>query len=185
MSENQHHEHGHHHGHNHDQHFGSYSHIGKFLDHYKKSQNADRLNQIHTQHQGDVQGQIDSLRKPEPDVVEVEATIVKSNGDEHEHYQFYVNVTKQVTQSDDAEVNQDIANCIEHKLEVFLAVRYGDNEGLSQPIKSGDNVGDQLHIKGQWIPAERAHAQDGEKVSVLHFTHHPVGFICTTEQCYS
>ena len=36
----------------------------------------------------------------------------------------------------------------------------------------------------EWIPREQAYAHGGEQLSVLHFTHHPIGFVCTSERCY-
>ena len=166
-------------------HFGKFHHIGEFLNYYKKWENNSRLHDIHSANEGDVPGQIASLQKPVPDVVEVEATIVKSFGDDNEHYQFYIAVTQLITPSNDAATNTDVDNCIKQHSDVFLAVRYGDNEGLSQPINGGIDPGDKLHLKGQWITAANAYSQHGDKMSVLHFTHHPVGFICTVDKCYS
>ena len=45
-------------------------------------------------------------------------------------------------------------------------------------------TGAALKLKGEWITKEKARAHGGEKMSVLHFTHHPLGFICTPVKCY-
>jgi hypothetical protein len=41
------------------------------------------------------------------------------------------------------------------------------------------------HVRGEWIPRDRAYAHGGELMSVSHFTHHPVGFVCTPSACFS
>jgi hypothetical protein len=40
---------------------------------------------------------------------------------------------------------------------------------------------------GEWIPRDRAQSHGGEPMSVLHFTHHPLGSMCVKEpaKCYS
>lgn len=170
----------------HQHHFGKFHHIGEFLDYYKKWENNKQLDDLHAANEGNVTEQINALKKRGvPDVVEVEATIRQSFGDQHQHYQFYIQITKLVTPSTDKPTNDDVNHCIQQQLNVFLAVRYGDNEGLSQPIQGGINPGDPLHLKGQWITAANAYSQNGDKMSVLHFTHHPIGFICTAQKCYS
>jgi hypothetical protein len=42
-----------------------------------------------------------------------------------------------------------------------------------------------MHLKGEWIPKAKATAHGGKKMSVLHFTHHPIGFTCTPAKCFS
>lgn len=169
----------------HRKHFGKFHHIGEFLNSFKKSQNNEKLQHIHDGQPKNAGAQAQELKKPIADLVEVQAVIEQDFGDQHEHYQFYINITQLVTPSNDNAIDNDVRDCITHSSKVFLAVRYGDNEGLSQPIDGNINQGDKLHLKGQWITAEKAYAHAGEKTSVLHFTHHPVGFICTVEKCFS
>lgn len=166
-------------------HFGKFHHIGEFLDHYKKWENNQRVDAIQQQHPNDVQAQVAKMKKAVPDLVELEATIKKFYGDQHEHYQFDITITKLVTPSDDAKVNEDVQSCIQNGTSVFLATRYGDNEGLSQPIREDLEPGLALHLKGQWITEDQAYSHNGAKMPVLHFTHHPVGFICVGQNCYS
>ena len=67
-----------------------------------------------------------------------------------------------------------------------IAIRIGDSMGIQDDILGlEDGVG--LKLKGEWIPRERARSHGGRPMSVLHFTHHPLGFICVEEPaaCYS
>ena len=165
--------------------FGKYHHIGEFLNHYKKKNNNKKLDATHSEHPNNLSAQVGKMKTRVADVVEVQAKIEQFFGDQHEHYQFYVNITKIETMSNDQEIDADMDQCLKNNSKVFLAVRYGDNEGLSQPIHEKLEPGVMLHLQGQWITAEKAYAHDGEKTSVLHFTHHPVGFICVVDTCYS
>ena len=69
---------------------------------------------------------------------------------------------------------------------LFLAVRIGDRMGITKPIQ-GLVAGVGLRVQGEWIPREKAQAHGGRPMSVLHFTHHPLGFICVEvpAACYS
>jgi endonuclease G len=114
-----------------------------------------------------------SLRKREPD---------DTDGDKH--------VRLLITVSELAEgnpsVNADIERVVKGGEDVFVAIRIGDSMGIMEPIR-GLVAGVGLNLKGEWIPKERAQSLGGEAMSVLHFTHHPLGFICVEEpaQCYS
>jgi len=169
----------------HQKHFGKFHHIGEFLNHYKKWENNKIVDQVQQEHPGNVKAQSEKMNKLKTEVVELEATIVKFFGDQNEHYQFYIDVTELLTPCGDDEINSDVKACIANKTQTFLAVRYGDNEGLSQPIHEEMNTGTALHLKGQWITAANAFSHNGEKMPVLHFTHHPIGFICVANDCYS
>ena len=59
---------------------------------------------------------------------------------------------------------------------IFVAIRFGDDEGLADPIPF---VQDQLtRMQGEYIDSAQAYpTQDNPGLSVLHFTHHPVGFV--------
>lgn len=120
------------------------------------------------------------------DIVELNATVLKRLPDDTaspKHYQADITLNKLTSFPPD--VKNDIMECLNKKLPVFLAIRFGDRMGIMEPIKKGMNNGDQLHLKGQWITKDNASAHGGAKMSVLHFTHHPVGFTCTSEKCYS
>jgi endonuclease G len=61
---------------------------------------------------------------------------------------------------------------------------FGDSMGIQETIK-GLNQGVALHIKGEWNTKERAYSHGGARMSVLHFTQDPLGFICTPIKCYT
>ena len=69
-------------------------------------------------------------------------------------------------------------------MRLIRAVRFGDSMGIDDGI-AGIRTGAVLFLKGEWIPAERAFAVGGERMAVLHFTHDPLGYVCTQEWCYS
>jgi hypothetical protein len=71
--------------------------------------------------------------------------------------------------------------------EVFLAVRFGDSEGLKQPIP-GLQVGQPIEAQGEYIPEASAYptADNSNPIlPVLHFTHHPVGFVLYHGKTYN
>jgi hypothetical protein len=91
------------------------------------------------------------------------------NGGKHQHFQFFVAQTISIQGS-----NEDITGQT-----LFVAVRFGDAEGLPKPIE-GLVAGGQIEAQGEYIDAMRAQpGPDNENpvLPVLHFTHHPVGFI--------
>ena len=62
---------------------------------------------------------------------------------------------------------------------MFVAVRFGDTEGLDSQVVDL-RAGQPIEIQGEYI--DEAHAyptQDNHNptLPVLHFTHHPVGYI--------
>jgi hypothetical protein len=60
---------------------------------------------------------------------------------------------------------------------VFVAARYGDAEGFREPVPNL-TPGEPITIKGKFIPAWKAYkTADNPGYPVLHFTHHPLGYI--------
>ena len=71
--------------------------------------------------------------------------------------------------------------------EVFVAVRYGDSEGLAQEIP-GLQVGQPIEAQGEYIAQASAYPtadNNNPVLPVLHFTHHPVGFVLYQGHTYS
>jgi hypothetical protein len=71
--------------------------------------------------------------------------------------------------------------------EVFVAVRFGDSEGLAQQIP-GLQVGQPIEVQGEYISEASAYptADNSNPVlPVLHFTHHPVGYVKYQGHTYS
>ncbi len=70
---------------------------------------------------------------------------------------------------------------------VFVAVRFGDNEGLAQEIP-GLKTGQPIEVQGEYIAEASAYpTQDNRDpvLPVLHFTHHPIGYVKYDGQYYS
>jgi hypothetical protein len=61
--------------------------------------------------------------------------------------------------------------------EAFVAIRYGDVEGL--PTRIADFVeGQPIELQGEYIDVNHAHKGIGNPGDpVIHFTHHPIGFV--------
>lgn len=60
-----------------------------------------------------------------------------------------------------------------------MAVRFGDSEGLDAEIPDL-TVGNPIEIQGEYIDVAGVYpTQDNENpvLPVLHYTHHPVGFL--------
>lgn len=72
--------------------------------------------------------------------------------------------------------------------ETFVAVRFGDNEGLATEI-AGLTENTPIELQGEYIVSSDAYqTQDNDSnppLPVLHFTHHPVGFVIYNGQHYS
>ncbi|HEY1995936.1 hypothetical protein [Paraburkholderia sp.] len=70
---------------------------------------------------------------------------------------------------------------------VFVAVRFGDDEGLAHEIPNLQ-AGQPIEAQGEYIPDAQAYpTQDNQNpvLAVLHFTHHPVGYVLYQGQYYS
>jgi hypothetical protein len=72
--------------------------------------------------------------------------------------------------------------------EIFVAVRFGDNIGLDSEVP-GLEVDQPIEIQGEYISSAEAYkTQDNSgtpPLAVLHFTHHPVGYVSYQGQYYS
>jgi hypothetical protein len=71
--------------------------------------------------------------------------------------------------------------------EIFVAVRFGDNEGLPQEIP-GLAVGQPIELQGEYLSGPEVYpTQDNQNpvLPVLHFTHHPVGYVKYGGEYYS
>ncbi|EEM13588.1 hypothetical protein bpmyx0001_55920 [Bacillus pseudomycoides DSM 12442] len=61
--------------------------------------------------------------------------------------------------------------------EAFCAIRYGDKLGLKNPIPDLKE-GEEIELQGEYV--DKTHAKVGignPGDPVIHFTHHPVGFV--------
>jgi hypothetical protein len=61
--------------------------------------------------------------------------------------------------------------------EAFCAVRFGDKLGLKKHIE-GLEPGQPIELQGEYIDQNHAYpSPDNPGDAVLHFTHHPVGYV--------
>jgi hypothetical protein len=68
---------------------------------------------------------------------------------------------------------------------IFVAVRFGDNEGLDSEIPGlAENT--PIEVQGEYVSSAAAYpTQDNDGNPALHFTHHPVGFVLYEGHYYS
>lgn len=163
--------------------FGKFDSFGAFIDSYRAEERRKASEDLAAMPQDLALERIrgDKVRA----VVEVKAKVAEDLGSEEadaSHQQFLI-VIDSATQVAVA-VGDDVERVLETQEKVFLAIRYGDSMGLTEPVH-GMTVGAAIDAQGEWIPKEKAYAHGGEKMSVLHFTHHPLGFICSPIRCYS
>jgi endonuclease G len=164
--------------------FGKFKSIDEFLESYKAARERERAE---AEKELPFEERVRRRREQVRHVVEVAATLREREPDgtgESQHIRLRITVAELL--EGDSAVNADVQRVIESKDDVFLAIRVGDSMGIGKPIE-GLVTGVGLDVKGEWIPREKAQAHGGEPMSVLHFTHHPLGFICVEEPaaCYS
>jgi endonuclease G len=124
-------------------------------------------------------------RRQSRDVVEVASLIAEvkpEDSDGAKHYRLHV-VIKTIFQTD-PDVDADLQSHLKTGERVFVAIRYGDRlSGNAGPIE-GLVAGANIRLRGEWITAEHAYAIGGERLSVLHFTHPPIGFVAIGDKIY-
>jgi hypothetical protein len=60
---------------------------------------------------------------------------------------------------------------------VNVAVRFGDTESLPAAVP-GLAVGETITLCGAYVPASQAYPEaDGDQAAVIHYTHHPIGWV--------
>jgi len=167
--------------------FGKFSSLSAFLESYKAAEKRELLKSAVAKAPAISAEEIKKLQKQKRNVVEVNANLhirepddLDNNGGKH--YRLRIQVTKILANA--PEVSTDLKDAQKTGRDIFVAIRFGDAMGVQEKIK-GLTAKAQLHLKGEWITKEKAHDHGGEKMSVLHFTHHPLGFICTEVKCYA
>ena len=71
------------------------------------------------------------------------------------------------------------------KGDAFVAIRFGDHMGLKSQIPDLAE-GQPIEMQGEYIDANHAYPSTGNPGdAVLHFTHHPVGYVLYHGQKYS
>ncbi len=163
--------------------FGKFKNVEEFLLSYQKAEKKEFLEQLKNTSRA-LQPILLRKRK-DRNMAEVNASILEhqpdyTDGDKHLHLKIQVDEIVDASRM----ILKDVEKCKDDGLPVFVSVRYGDKMGISGTIEEGLEEGNALHLRGEWIPAENAYSHGGEKMSVLHFTHHPIGFICTELECF-
>ena len=161
--------------------FGKFPSFARFIESYEVARQRDAAER---ERDMTFEQRVEA-RRTERNIVEVDTTIDTREPDDvdgDKHYRLRVRIDD-VLQGD-PDVDADIKRCVDGRLDVFVAIRYGDRMGILTPIP-GLDPGTKLRLKGEWIPRDQAQNHGGEKVSVLHFTHHPIGFTCTPQKCFS
>lgn len=118
-------------------------------------------------------------------VIEVTARVARVFADDlsgAKHQQFTVVPLTWIDGT--AAAHEEVEEAIHHGIEVRIAIRFGDSMGLPDRIPE-IQTGVELKVKGEWISASDAYDVGGEDIPVLHFTHDPLGFVCTPAKCYS
>lgn len=106
-------------------------------------------------------------------IVHVQAVIKKVERDgHHDHVLHHHLLIHQIQVMDTQEASPSLV-----AEEVFCAIRYGDAEGLGEPIL-GLEPGKPIELQGEYIDEQDAYASHGNPGDpVLHKTHHPFGFV--------
>jgi len=167
-----------------DQGFGKFKSVGDFLESYKA---AEEREQAEAEKELPFEERVRRRRERTRSIVEVRADLRQREPDDtdgDQHIRLLITVTELL--EGDPAVDTDVERVLDSGEDVFVAIRIGDSMGITETIE-GLDAGAGLDLKGEWIPKAKAASHGGRAVSVLHFTHHPVGFICVDEPaaCYS
>ncbi|AFZ38292.1 DNA/RNA non-specific endonuclease (plasmid) [Stanieria cyanosphaera PCC 7437] len=161
--------------------FGRYTSISEFLDRWER-----RKQTVDTAEESAVQKRTPPKpKKRERKIVEIEARVARVFADDlngAKHQQFTIVPNKWISGTEAAKAEVEEAR--ENGQEVRVAIRFGDSRGLADRVPGiRENV--ELKLKGEWISARDAFDVGGEDIPVLHFTHDPIGWICTSDDCFS
>ena len=167
--------------------FGRFPSLSAFLEAYKTARKEEMLRDALAAPPELAARRIRRIQRERRDVVEVNATVVAvepddvdGNGGKHKRLTIAIdNVIM-----GDPDVAADIDQAVDTHRAVFLAIRFGDSMGIRENIE-GLAASKPVHLRGEWITRERAQSHGGERMSVMHFTHHPLGFTCTEVRCYA
>lgn len=106
----------------------------------------------------------------------VKATIIKvyldqeRRGAMHQHFDVKINELISIKGAD--------ASLVDMTSDTFVAIRYGDNMGLAEPI-SGITKGQEIELQGEYIDHGHAYPTEDnrDRSPVIHFIHSPVGYV--------
>jgi endonuclease G len=161
--------------------------IGKFpsLEAFLAAYEADRCKREREEEAGLSLAERMARRRRQRDVVEVDckiAEVLPNDCNGVKHVQLQVVLTCVI--ESDADVKRDVRRHLESYEHVFVAIQYSDcQSGSSEPIP-GLVEGADIRLRGRWITAKRAYPEHGEMLSVLHYTHAPIGFVIVDGTIY-
>ncbi len=172
-----------------DQGFGKFGSVEEFLESFERARRQEEEQAV--EESLGLVGRRRRRRRPprqprERDVVEVIGVLRERELDDTrapKHHHLLVTVNELVDA--DVDVERDVARVMDTGEDVFVSVRFGDRMGITETI-DGLAAGARIHVRGEWITRQAAHDHGGRDLSVLHFTHDPLGFICVgdPEECY-
>jgi endonuclease G, mitochondrial len=166
--------------------FGDCSSIGEFLDRWEMKR-RERAPDSTEESTAEARRKKPRRTPPQPrdrKVVEIEAQVVRVFADDlsgSKHQQFTIIPAKWISGT---EAKAEVESAKAERTEVRVAIRFGDSRGLADRIP-GIRQNVELKLKGEWISAKDAFDVGGEDIPVLHFTHDPLGWVCTPDDCYS
>lgn len=154
--------------------FGEFPSLEAFLVAYE----ADRRTREREEEAGLPLAAPTAQRRGRRDVVEVDCKIAEVMADDTsglKHVQLRVMLTGVIASA--ADVDADVQRHLASHAQVFVAIQYEDRQSRISGSIPGLIEGADIRARGAWITAERAHAVGGRKLSVLHYTHAPIGFV--------
>lgn len=88
----------------------------------------------------------------------------------HQHFDVKINELISIKGAD--------ASLVDMTSDTFVAIRYGDNMGLAEPI-SGITKGQEIELQGEYIDHGHAYPTEDnrDRSPVIHFIHSPVGYV--------
>jgi endonuclease G, mitochondrial len=169
--------------------FGRYGSIGDFLDRWERRKQPIVLASATAEAAEAAEAKAKKAPpKPQPrqrKIVEIEAKVARVFADDlsgAKHQQFTIVPTKWIAGT---EAKAEVETAMTKGQEVRVAIRFGDSRGLRDRV-AGIRQNVELKLKGEWISAQDAFDVGGEDIPVLHFTHDPIGWICTPDNnCFS
>lgn len=113
-------------------------------------------------------------RRKDRDVVEVDCKIAQVEPDDthgSKHVRLQVELIDVI--ESDRDVDDDVRSHLASHARVRVAIEYDKHH----PEIPGLVADVDIRVRGEWITADRAYAIGGDRLSVLHFTHAPIGFV--------
>lgn len=162
--------------------FGKFASFEEFISSYEAAQRAKE--EAALKGLSFAARRVNAKRPKHRNVVEVEAMIAQRFPDDEvkpKHHHLHIEVTKLI--ESDEHVDRDVNRVLQEKDHVFVAIRYGDRMGIPKAVP-GLEQGALITIQGEWITRDDAYEHDGERLSVLHFTHHNLGFVSLNGEIY-